>query len=249
MESHGSGVEWVGSLRAAIGLNWRVGVLGKGIIFSIPQNWGVQMKKRRLFIPILAFLWVSGICLAGEAPHQVNVFVLNRDIADFKDYVIMKTALPIRYMENIEEVEIKPIKGIKSGYIAYATCSAPGHIVRIKLKYQDSSKKFFENLLKQFKKKYGEPHDYQGDPFHILIAWKWSFIDKEGKRISLNLQHNSLDPEQKMGNAVKLTMTDLVEEDQQCYKLKALDHREKLRQRDWKVVDPGLSGWDLFIPR
>jgi hypothetical protein len=207
------------------------------------------MKKRLSLITIMALLWVAGICLASEAPHQVGVFVLNRDIAEFKDYVIMETALPIRYMENIEEVEIKPTKGIKSGLIAYASCTAPGHIVRIKLKYQDSGKKFFENLLKQFKKKYGEPDDYRGDPFHILIAWKWSFTDKDDNRISLTLQHNSQDAEEKMGNAVKLTMTNLIEEDQRCYKLKALDHREKLRQRDWKVTDPGLSGWDLYVPR
>ena len=207
------------------------------------------MNKRIFFITLLAFLWIAGSCPASEAPHQVSVFDLNRDIADFKDYVIMETALPIRHMENIEEVEIKPIKGIKSGMIAYASCSAPGHIVRIKLKYQDSSKKFFENLLKQVKKKYDEPDDYRGDPFHILIAWKWSFIDKDGNCISLTLQHNSQDADEKRGNAVKLTMTNLLEEDQRCYKQKALDHREKLRQRDWKVMDPGLTGWDLYVPR
>ncbi len=207
------------------------------------------MNKRLLFITVLALLWAAGICLAGEAPHQISVFVLNRDIADFKDYVIMESALPVRYMENIEEVEIKSIKGLKTGYIAYATCAAPGHIVRIKLKYRDSSKKFFKDLLKQIKKKYGEPDEYRGDPFHILIAWKWSFIDKEGNRISLNLQHNFQDPNQKMGNAIKLTMWNLVEEDQQCYRRKTDDPREKLRQRNGKELDSGLSGWDLFMPR
>ncbi len=207
------------------------------------------MKKRIFLIANLAFLWMTGLCLAGEAPHQVGVFVLNRDIADFKDYVIMETALPIRYMENIEEVEIKPIEGIKSGLIAYATCVAPGHIVRIKLKYQDSSKEFFENLLKQIKKKYGEPDEYRGDPFHIFIAWKWSFIDKDGNHISLTLQYNAQDTEEKQGNAVKLTMTNMIEEDERCYKIKELDQREKLRQRDWKVMKPGLSGWDLYVPR
>ena len=30
------------------------------------------MKKIFLFIALLAFLWVAGICLAGEAPHQVS---------------------------------------------------------------------------------------------------------------------------------------------------------------------------------
>ena len=206
------------------------------------------MKKRILFT-ILAFIWVAGICLAGEAPHQVGVFVLNQNISDFKDYVIMETALPIRHMESIEEVEIKPIKGFKSGLIAYATCTAPGHIVRIKLKYKDGSKTFFENLLKRIKKNYGEPEEYRGDPFHIFIAWKWTFIDKDDNRISLTLQHNSKDTEVKRGNAIKLTMRNLIEDDQRCYKIKALDHREKLRQRDWKVMDPGLKGWDLYVPR
>jgi hypothetical protein len=206
------------------------------------------MKKRLLFISILAYLGTAGICLAGEAPHQVSVFVLNRNIADFKDYVIMETALPIRYMENIQEVEVKPIKGYKSGLIAYASCTAPGHIVRIKLKYQDSSKTFFKDLLKRIKKKYGEPDEYRGDPFHILIAWKWSFIDDQDNHISLTLQHNTQDAEEKKGNAIKLAMTNLIEKDQDCHMRKALDHREKLRQRDWKILDPGLTGWDLYMP-
>jgi hypothetical protein len=161
----------------------------------------------------------------------------------------METALPIRYMENIEEVELKPIEGFKSGMIGYATCSAPGQIVRIKLKYQESSKKFYDKLLKRIKDKYGEPLEYRGDPFHILISWKWSFVDEAGNRISLTLQHNSMDTEEKIGNAIKLTMTSLIEEDQRCYKIKALDQREKLRQQKWKVKAPELSGWDLFVPR
>jgi hypothetical protein len=209
----------------------------------------MHMKKRLVFITIMTFLWVTGICLAGEAPHQVSVFVLNRDIADFKDYIITETALPIRHMENIEEAEIRPIKGIKSGLIAYATCAAPGHVVRIKLKYKDASKSFFEDLLKRIKNKYGDPDEYRGDPFRILIAWKWSFTDKDGHRISMTLQHNSQDADEKRGNAIKLTLINLVEDDRRCYNEKALDHREKLRQRDWKVIDPGLTGWDLYIPR
>jgi hypothetical protein len=207
------------------------------------------MKKQSTILLALVFLGITGTGLAGEAPHAVAVFKLSDNIADVKDYVIMETALPIRYMENIEEVELKPIEGFKSGMIGYATCSAPGQIVRIKLKYQESSKKFYDKLLKRIKDKYGEPLEYRGDPFHILISWKWSFVDEAGNRISLTLQHNSMDTEEKIGNAIKLTMTSLIEEDQRCYKIKALDQREKLRQQKWKVKAPELSGWDLFVPR
>ena len=207
------------------------------------------MRKYIIICFNMALLVVSGICLAADAPHQVAVFKLNSNIADAKDYVIMETALPIRHMENIEEVETKPIDGIKSGLIAYATCAAPGHIVRIKLKYEDSSKDFFDKLLKRIEQKYGKPDEYRGDPFHIVISWKWSFTDKDNNRISLTVQYNSMDTEEKIGNAIKLTMTNLIEEDQRCYEIKALDQREKLRQREYKIMTPGLSGWDLYLPR
>jgi hypothetical protein len=206
------------------------------------------MGRKIFFLVYLLIGLGYGICLA-EAPHQVAVFMLNHDITDFKDYVIMETALPIRYMENIEEVEIKPIQDIKSGLIAYGTCANPGHIVRIKLKYADGSKKFFDELLKRTKQKFGDPDEYQGDPFKIVIAWKWSFLDQDGNRISLNLQHNTMDSDEKIGNTVKLTMLNLIEEDERCYQTKELDHRGKLRQRRWNIVIPGLSGWDLYVPR
>ncbi len=79
-----------------------------------------------------------------------------------KTRVIMDTALPVRYAENIEEVEIKFTRGFKSGLIAYGTCARPGNIVRIKLKYGDSSKQFYKDLLKRFKKRFGEPDEYRG---------------------------------------------------------------------------------------
>ena len=207
------------------------------------------MKKTIIICLNIAAFVVCAVSIAGEAPHQIGVFVLNENISKFKDYVIIETALPIRHMENIEEVEIQPLKGIKSGLIAYATCTAPGQIVRIKLKYQDSSKKFFENLLKRIKKKFGNPKEYRGDPFHILISWKWSFVDKDGQRISMTLQHNSTDTNEKIGNAIKLTMTSLIEEDRQCHRAKALDQREKLRRRKWKKMASDKADWNLFVPR
>ena len=206
------------------------------------------MKKKVGIGMAVLLLFIPGITLA-EAPHQVGGFVLDQNIKKFEDRVIMDTALPVRYAENIKEVEIKFTQGFKSGLIAYGTCARPGNIVRVKLKYADSSKQFYEDLLKQFKKRFGEPNEYQGDPFHIVVAWKWSFVDQQNHRISLILQHNSKDEEEKMGNAVKLTDTTLMEEDLLCYKNKQLDYRERLRQREWKARKPETGGWELFLPR
>ena len=207
------------------------------------------MKKIIIICLNLAAFAVCGIGLAAEAPHQIGVFVLGQNISEIKDYVIMETALPIRHMENIEEVEIKSLEGIKSGLIGYATCTAPGTIIRIKLKYKDSSKKFYENLLKRIKKKFGEPDEYRGDPFHIVVSWKWSFVDQKNDRITMTLQNNSMDNEEKLGKSIKLTNRSLIEEDLKCYKVKAPDQRQKLRHREWKAMTPGLSGWDLYVPQ
>ena len=206
------------------------------------------MKNKLAFGLALLLSFAHGITLAG-APHEVGGFVLDRNIETYKDRVIMDTALPVRYSENMEEVEIKFTDGFKSGLLAYGTCARPGHIVRIKLKYADSSKDFYKDLLKRFKKRFGEPAEYRGDPFHIFVAWKWSFVDKQNHRISLTLQHNSMDAEGKKGNAEKITNRTLIEEDMLCYKNKQLDQRERLRQRKWEAVNPELSGWDLFLPR
>jgi len=208
----------------------------------------VAMKKKVVIGLAVLLLFIPGMTLAG-APQQIGGFVLDQDIKKFEDRVIMDTALPVRYAENIEEVEIKFTQGFKSGLIAYGTCDQPGHIVRIKLKYADSSKKFYKNLLKRFKKRFGDPDEYRGDPFKIVDAWKWSFVNRQNHRISLILQHNSKDEQEKIGNSVKLTNTTLMEEDLLCYKNKQLDYRERLRQREWKAVKPGKSGWELFLPR
>ncbi len=206
------------------------------------------MKTKTVLGLTLLLLGAPAMALS-EAPGQVGGFVLNQNIKAFEDRVIMDTALPVRYAENIEEVEIKFTQGFKSGLIAYGTCEKPGHIVRIKLKYADSSKRFYKDLLKKFKKRFGEPDEYRGDPFKIVDAWKWSFVNKQNQKISLTLQHNAMDEQKKMGNAVKLANTTLIEEDNLCYKHKQLDFRERLRQREWKAVKPQDSGWELFLPR
>ena len=206
------------------------------------------MKNILVFGLALLLISAPGV-IRAEAPHQVGGFALGQNIEEYEDRVIMDTALPVRYSENIEEVEIKFTQGFKSGLITYGTCAKPDQIVKIKLKYADSSKEFHKNLLKRFKKQFGEPDEYRGDPFGIVKAWKWSFVDEQNQRISLNLQHNSRDAEEKKGNAVKISNITLIEEDRLCYKRKQLNHRERLRQREWKAVNPELTGWDLFVPR
>jgi hypothetical protein len=158
----------------------------------------------------------------------------------------MKTVLPIRYLESLKEVEAEEIKGFKTGLVTYATCIEPARIVRLKFKYADNSKRFFDELLKRYKANLGKPDEWRGDPFHIMIAWKWRFKDKDGNRISLILQHNTRDEEEKQGNAVKMTMWNLMLEEDRCF---AEKHPETVKPPNFTFKDPQTVDWMPLIPR
>lgn len=206
------------------------------------------MKKYAHILLIVLIVLIAATSSA-EVPYQVGPFRLNRALTDCEKYIDMNSALPVRYMEYLHEAEIRPLKGYKSGLIAYSICETPGRIVRIKLKYADSSKNFFDALCKRIESRYGKSVEYRGDPFHIVIAWKWSFVDKDNNRISLILQHNTRDEEEKMGNSIKLTLTSLMEQYQSCYEDKLAQSRGKESAAAQQMEIPGLSGWDLFVPR
>ena len=205
------------------------------------------MKNYALLFIFVFIALTAGISTA-EVPYQIGPFILNHPITDFEKYVRMESTLPVRYMEYVHEVEMKPIKGFKSGLIAYTTCENPGRIVRIKLKYADSSMKFFQTLIKKLEKRYGKSSQYRGDPFQIVVAWKWSFVDKDKNRISLIVQHNTKDEEEKMGNSIKLTLTSRIEEYKKCYEEK-LGRTEDQNNPLQEIEIPELPGWDLFVPR
>lgn len=183
---------------------------------------------------------------AAEVPHELAGFVLGGEMNDYKDLLKLDTILPIRYFETLKEVEIKEIEGFKTGLIIFGTCSEPWKVVRFKFKYADSSKKFYNKLLKRFKKRFGEPNEWRGDPFHIVLAWKWSFTDKDNNRISLILQHNTRDQEEKKGNSVKMTMWNLIEKETLCHEKKRAETGKKSPKtgRKSKKID-----WNIFIPR
>lgn len=205
--------------------------------------------QRVMFAVALAAVMAATPGFAGEVPLSIAGFTLGRPIETVASRVIMETALPVRYMENLHEVEVRPIEGFKSGLIAFATCRQPPAIVRIKFKYEDGSVEFFDELLRRFKKKYGDPTEYQGDAFRVFISWKWSFTDADKNRIILTLQHNEQDEDEKMGNAVKLTLHNRLEEDARCFKENRLDRSEALRQQRAPSGPTGTPVWDLFIPK
>ena len=82
----------------------------------------------------------------------------------------------------------------------------------------------------------------------MVIAWKWAFTDQDNNRISMILQHNTLDEEEKIGNSLKLTMTNRFEQERICFESKepetAGNPKQTGQEGNKKPVD-----WDRFIPR
>jgi len=202
--------------------------------------------KKYLLYGLLTLILVGPHSVWAEAPHKLAGFVLGGPMNDFNEQVEMDTVLPIRYIESLKEVEAKEIKGFKTGLVVYGTCIEPSRIVRLKFKYADNSKRFFDELLARFKANLGKPDEWRGDPFHIVIAWKWHFTDKDANQISLILQHNTRDEEEKQGNAVKMTMWNLLLEEDRCFQQK---HPETSAAPDFTFDDPAGINWKPLIPR
>jgi hypothetical protein len=179
----------------------------------------------------------------------VGGFILGKNISEYSDKLRMETTIPIRHMEWINEVETKQMDGYKSGYIWYGTCSSPGRIVRITLKYADPSKKYYEKLLNIFKERFGEPSEWRGDSFHIVLAWKWSFKDEQGNRIGLELQHNTKDEEMRKGNTIKLRMVNFIADEAKCYERKHPEDDQTSGDKPLKPLKLKGKNLDLLIPR
>jgi hypothetical protein len=193
---------------------------------------------------LVLVLLLAATSIAAEAPRHLGGFVLGDSIEKYKDVVDMDTCLHVRYMEYVQEAETRFLKGFRSGLIGFGTCADYGKILRIKLKYEDPSKRFFEQMMKRLRQRFGEPDEYRGDPFHVLVAWKWSFVTSDGSHISMTMQHNVKD--EKMGNAIKLTLTTQLEKEKACFEAKQPPSEPKPRSHS--KGGSASDDWKRFVP-
>ena len=188
-----------------------------------------------MFLHFLFFL--SPVISAQNIPSEIGGFLLGSDITDYPE---------IEHSNFLKEVVIYDWHGFDKGIISYAICENPGEIVKIKLKYENPSKKYYKLLLKKFNAKYGKPDEWKGDSFGILHIWKWKFVDKNNNRIHMILQHNTKNTNENTGNMVKLYSPDNIIREQtcftqQCTKNISAEKKEKHIQRkkaDWNYLIP-----------
>ncbi len=149
---------------------------------------------------------------ADTAPHELAGFKLDSFIGDYDEIS--------SYHNFLQEIIIRDVDGFRKGSIFYGVCAEPGEIIKMQFKLHNRSLKFFKRLLKLYKNKYGKPHDYVGDTFGEIIAWKWIFHDREDNKITLVLQHNKEDPGATPGNEIKLQMPDRIQQERECFNKK-----------------------------
>ena len=146
------------------------------------------------------------------------------------------------YDNFLKEELVTDIEGFYKGFISYGTCKQPGNIIRIKLKYKDKSYQFFEELLKKYNDKFGSKAKYEGDSFGNVKAWKWSFSNEAGRRVTLVLQHNLKDTDESIGNTVKLSLPDELAAERKCF------NEIGYRQQEETKKEESIRDWETLLP-
>lgn len=144
------------------------------------------------------------------------------------------------------EIQLMPghAPGIRSGSVAYANCNEIGRIVRIKLKFDNDSRQFFDDLLERYRERFGKPLEWRGDPFQTVMSWKWSFHDNRGEQVNLELTH-SKDDDSKTGNFVKMTLRSLWLREDACQDAKSAS----AQGRADGPTPPHMLDYRLLIPQ
>jgi hypothetical protein len=175
---------------------------------------------------------------ADNAPHEIAGIVLGSKVDAYPDIV---------QSNFMKEVVVNDWHGFRNGVISYGICLYDGEILKIDMKYEDRSRKFYDTLLAKFREKFGAPDSWEGDSFGVMLIWKWRFVDRDQNKISLALQHNGKSSKETIGNMVKLSFPERIEEERLCFVNLCQEHREKTDEK--RLEELKITDWSYLIPR
>ncbi len=193
---------------------------------------------RGMVIFSLSVFLLPFVAVAKNAPHEIAGIALGSDVNAYPDLI---------RNNFLKEVVITDWHGFRKGIISYGTCKYVDRILKIDMKYEDKSEEFFEKLLKKFREKFGEPGSWNGDSFGVVRIWKWQFVDREKNQVSLVLQYNGKNSEETIGNVMRLSYPDKINEERQCFSNMchhSKDKFDKKQREDLKKYD-----WSDLVPR
>ncbi len=188
----------------------------------------------------------SAAARADNGPVSIVGIKLGTPVSEYKELIKEGSTLRMWDQEYLSRVELKHIPGMKSGYLSFANCDKLDTVVRIKLKYDDSSVDFFQKMYKALEKKYGTPQN-RGNPFGTLKVWKWALTSPQGHAISLILTHNNgKDDEYSYGNTLRLADRTLIDHEAACYRLR---QQEEANKHPAPPVLEKPKSFDWYLPR
>lgn len=198
--------------------------------------------RLRLATSITGLIMILGILLpvlcAAKAPTSIAGIALGSKVQDYPDIV---------QTNFMREVVVTDWHGFRKGIISYGECKYKGEILKINMKYDDKSKRFYEKLLKRYKESFGEPSSWQGDSFGNVRIWKWFFVDENGDDISLTLQFNGKNSRETIGNVVRLSYPKKMEEERLCFN--EMCEMQKMQTEEARKQELQKSDWSHLIPQ
>lgn len=195
----------------------------------------------RLF---LGFLLV--LCFASPAkadlPLTIAGITLGTSISEYKDLLQMDTLQADRDALFVNEVSLRnnSINCIRGGSLIAGNCTGSDDVIGIKLKFADRSKSLYDRLEKEYKKKFGNPTRWIGDPFHNVIAWEWILRDDDDV-LSITLSY-SVVSDMRPGVSIKMLLRSEWDEESACYSDK---YSRKMHKGKGSMIVDELSP---FIP-
>ncbi len=199
----------------------------------------ITIKSTMKWVIILGLLCTAFPLFAKtqKIPHGIANITLGTNVNDYPEII---------QNNFLKEVVVTDWHGFRKGIISYGTCKNINQILKMDMKYEDKSEEFYRKLLEKFRKDFGEPNTWSGDSFGVMHIWKWQFIDEEQNRISLALQYNGKNSNETIGNVVRLSYPDKIEEERLCF-MAVCEHsngktdakrKEELKKSDWSHLVP-----------
>lgn len=203
------------------------------------------MRKMNALALFFLLLFAPAALAAEEVPKTLAGMTLGESVHNYMQLCNMRMASTIPDLPFLSEVHLDPfaIPGIRGGSMTYANSTPGKELVRIKLKFHDKSQDLFEELLAEYKEKFGDPDSYRGDTFRNVIAWQWDFA-KRGERVSLLLMW-SRDPQLRPGVSIKMTFESLFKKEYKDFKTRY--DRSARGKKGEEHFD--IRNIDEFVPR
>ncbi len=199
---------------------------------------------------LLFFVVIVSLCIlhaksASKVPKGIAGFEIGKDIDAYVDRIRKDIELVEVDYPYLTAYEILPFPGFRGGFLVVGNCTGSRKVLRVKLKYSNSSEKFFDMLKRGIERRFGKPIEYRGDPFHVFVAWKWRFVDSEGNVVSLILQHyTGSDEEYASGNSIKINYLSAIKAERRCYEKK----KKNMLKTNLSRKKPLPNDLDYYLP-